>query len=249
MIEKKSYKKYKIYYEKNNIFLENICQKIIDGDYIIIEKFKDTERNFVGKIKINNEIYILKSPKAETIIPQRKIQTILKKGEGLTTLVNLSSLKNKGLDFFIVPLAVIIEKNFFIKKSFILMDYIEGEILQSKEDIDEVLEIIKKLHKNRIYHGDLNTSNFIKTKEGLKIIDTQGKKEYIGSFKRNYDILTLKKDLLVKMLNYDIEKKYKINKISLGYILAFLIKEFKYLPFIEKIRRIKQKLRNKGWKI
>lgn len=38
--------------------------------------------------------YVLKSPKAETVIPQRKIQTIFKKGEALNSLINLDRYRD-----------------------------------------------------------------------------------------------------------------------------------------------------------
>lgn len=249
MTEIGNFNGYKIYYLREDSNILEICQKILEKKYEVLETYKDTERNYVAKIEVLNRIFVLKSPKAEVVIPQRKIQTIFKKGESLSTFLNLTSYKEMGLNCFIVPRAVMVKRGLFIEESFILMDYIEGENLKTKEDIDEVLEITKKIHSYGIYHGDLNTSNFIKTKDGIKAIDTQGKREKVWNFKRAYDILTLKRDLLVPYLNYDVDKKYRINRWSLGYILAFFIKEFKYLPWIEKIREWKVKLRNKGFKI
>ena len=81
------------------------------------------------------------------------------------------------------------------------MEYVEGEKISSIEDIDKIMELVEKIHKNKIYHGDLNTSNFIKKGNKIRILDTQGKKEKIGNFKRWYDIFTLENDLLVKELN------------------------------------------------
>lgn len=249
MLKDERYRGYKIYYPEKDNEIGKIAKLVLDRNYVITEKYKDTERNFVAKIEIEGKSYVLKSPKAETVIPQRKIQTIWKKGEALNTLYNLERYREEGLDCFIVPRAAIVKRGLFLKESYILMDYIEGEKLSTKEDIDEVMKIVKKIHSRGIYHGDLNTSNFIKTKSGIKAIDTQGKNENFSSFKRNYDILTLKRDLLVIERKYDVEKNYPIRKNSLGYILAFLVKEFKYIPFVEKIRELKRKLRNKGWKI
>ena len=129
------------------------------------------------------------------------------------------------------------------------MEYIEGNILRTEEDIDKVIEIIKKIHNKGRYHGDLNTSNFIKINDGLKIIDTQMKKEKFWNFKKVYDILTLKEDLLVLELKYDIEKKYILNKKSLSFILANFLKKIKKLKFVEAFRNLKKDLRKKGWKI
>ena len=129
------------------------------------------------------------------------------------------------------------------------MEYIEGNILRTEEDIDKVIKIIKKVHNIGRYHGDLNTSNFIKINDGLKIIDTQMKKEKFWNFKKVYDILTLKEDLLVLELKYEVEKKYILNKKSLSFILANFLKKTKKLKFVEAFRNLKKDLRKKGWKI
>ena len=129
------------------------------------------------------------------------------------------------------------------------MEYIEGDILRTEEDIDKVIKIIKKVHNIGRYHGDLNTSNFIKINDGLKIIDTQMKKEKFWNFKKVYDILTLKEDLLVLELKYEVEKKYILNKKSLSFILANFLKKTKKLKFVEAFRNLKKDLRKKGWKI
>lgn len=257
MIEKESYKEYKLYYSKKNKQCKSLLKKICEKKFEELEIYKNTERNYVAKIEIDGEIYILKSPKAETVIPQRRIQTYFKDGEALTTLKNLSYWKNLGLDFFIPPLGVIVKRGRFIEESYILMEYVDGKILRTAEDIKEVIKIIKKMHSHGIYHGDLNTSNFIKTKEGMKVIDTQGKSEKYIDYKRCYDVFTLKRDLLTMSLNYDVEKEYYRDennrdikrKKSLFYYIAYFIKEFKNIPIISKIRGLKQKLRVKGWKI
>jgi heptose II phosphotransferase len=249
MITKGEYKKYEIYYPSSIKNGETLGKKIVDREYEVLEIYKDSERNYVAKVKVQGDEYVLKSPKAEIVIPQRKIQTLFKKGESLTTLLNLERHRENGLDRFIVPEVVVLKRDKFLKESYILMPFVNGEKLSTLKDIDEVVEITKELHNRGIYHGDLNTSNFIKTSEGIKIIDTQGKEEKFWNFKRSYDILTLKRDKLVEMLNYDVEKKYSLNKNSLGYVCAFLLKEFKYTPFMQKIREIKRELRKRGWKI
>lgn len=246
MIKNILYKEFKIYYKNEEN--KKIAEAVLDKNYKVVKEYKNTERNYVAKIEIGDKFYVLKSPKAEIIIPQRKIQTIFKKGEGLTSFINIDRAKNMGLDFFIEPLAVMVKRGLFLKESFILMEYIEGDIIRTIEDIDKIMEMVEEIHKKGIYHGDLNTSNFIKTENGIKIIDTQAKKERFWHFKRAYDILTLKNDLLVLEREYEVEKKYKVKR-DLGYVLAYTVKNFKKLPLVEKIRGLKVKLRNKGWKI
>ncbi|MGL6115096.1 MAG: lipopolysaccharide core heptose(II) kinase RfaY [Cetobacterium sp.] len=246
MIKNVLYKEFKIYYKSEEN--KRLAKEVLDKNYKVIDEYKNTERNYVAKIEIDGKFYVLKSPKAETVIPQRKIQTIFKKGEGLTSFINIEAAKDLGLDFFIEPLAVMVKRGVFLKESFILMDYIDGERIRTTEDIDTIMSMVQKIHEKGIYHGDLNTSNFIKTVEGIKIIDTQAKKEKFWHFKRAYDILTLKNDLLVLERDYEVEKNYKVKR-DIGYALAYIIKNFKKLPLVKKIRGLKVKLRNKGWKI
>ena len=75
------------------------------------------------------------------------------------------------------------------------------------------------------------------------------KKGMFFSFKKYYDILTLKEDLLVINLKYNVEENYKINKFRLSFVLAFLIKRLKKLKIINIMRKYKKDLREKGWKI
>lgn len=246
MIKDVLYKEFKIYYKNEEN--KRLAEIVLDKNYKVIDEYKNTERNYVAKIEIDGQFYVLKSPKAETVIPQRKIQTVFKKGEGLTSFLNIEVAKNMGLDFFIEPLAVMVKRGLFLKESFILMKYIDGEIIRTVEDIDIIMDMVEKIHEKGIYHGDLNTSNFIKTSDGIKIIDTQAKRESFWHFKRAYDILTLKNDLLVLEREYEVEKNYKVKR-DIGYALAYIIKNFKKLPLVEKIRGLKVKLRNKGWKI
>lgn len=248
-IEKYLYKGYSIYFPTVNLERKEYGENIIDNNFKVLKVLKDTKRNYVAIVEIQNKKYIFKEFRSEVVIPQRKIQTIFKEGEALKTLKNGYAAMNEGIIELVEPILAIVKKGIFIEKSFLLMEYIEGNILRTKEDIDKVIEIIKKVHNRGRYHGDLNTSNFIKTKNGLKMIDTQMKKEKFWNFKKAYDILTLKEDLLVKMLNYNIDSKYIIKRKNLSYISAFILKKIKCSQIIKKIREKKKKLRKKGWKI
>ncbi|WP_175612852.1 lipopolysaccharide core heptose(II) kinase RfaY [Fusobacterium mortiferum] len=248
-IKKYLYKEYKIYFPEEKLEREELGKSIIDNNFKTIKILKDTKRNYVAIIEIENKKYILKEFRSEVVIPQRKIQTFLKIGEALRTLINGLSAIEEGIDELVEPLLAIVKKKIFIEKSFLLMEYIDGDILRTKEDIDKVIEIIKKVHGLGRYHGDLNTSNFIKVNDSLKIIDTQMKKEKIWNFKKIYDIFTLKEDLLVKMLNYHIENNYVIENKRISYMFVFIVKKIKRSNLIEKFREFKKKMRKKGWKI
>lgn len=246
-MKEKKYKGYIVCYYDDRFY--NICKKVIENDYKIKEVFKDTVRNYVVKIEINGEEFVLKSPKAENIIPQRKFFSAFKKGEAITTLLNTKIAYDENIKNFVKIYCAIVKKNIFIKESYILMESIQGDKLKNIEDVVDVMRLIKRLHLKGIYHGDLNTSNFIKTKNGLKIIDSQVKREKISKFNRWYDIFTLKEDLLVKELKYDVFLDYNIFNKSIWYYFAKILKNFKNLYIIREIKRVKKNLREKGFKI
>lgn len=248
-VNKYNYKNWQVFFiDSLKLNYKLIGKKLIDKEYKIIKVLKDTQRNYVAIIEVDKKKYILKEFRSEIMIPQRKIQTIFKQGEALTTLKNGIEAINEGIIELVNPLIAIVKKKLMIEKSYLLMEYIEGESLRTINDIDEVIDIIKKVHLLGRYHGDLNTSNFIKAKGKIRILDTQMKKEKYLFFKRAYDILTLKEDLLVKYLNYDVDKKYgKIKGFSAK--IALFLKKVKRLKYVEQFRKLKSKLREKGIKI
>lgn len=245
-ILEKKYKEWNIYFSDEK---EKLGEKILNHEYEIFKTLKDTKRNYVAIISIENKKYILKSFRSEVIIPQRKLQTFFKKGESLSTLENSLEVISEGLTELVKPMVALVKKKAFIEESYLLMEYLEGRKLQTVEDVDEVIKVTKKIHNLKRYHGDLNTSNFIMTESGIRILDTQMKEEKYIFYKRSYDILTLKEDLLVQELNYPVEEKYGEFQKDIGYILAKFIKNSKKLKIVKTIKGKKKELRKKGWKI
>ena len=104
MLLEEKYKGFFIFaYDK---FYINIGKNIIDREYKEINIFKNTKRNYVSEIQINNISYIFKEPRNEYIIPQRKFFTLFKKGEALsialfifTKVVKASPFLNKVKNF------------------------------------------------------------------------------------------------------------------------------------------------------
>ena len=248
-IEEEKYLDWKIFFSQTESSAMTLGKMILDRNYKIKKVYKDTNRNYVAQIEIENKDYILKEFRSEVIIPQRKIQTLFKKGEALSTLINTTEAIESGIGELVKPIVALVKKKLTIKQSYLLMEYVEGEKISSIEDIDKIMELVEKIHKNKIYHGDLNTSNFIKEKNKIRILDTQGKKEKIGSFKRWYDIFTLENDLLVELLNYNVREKYYLKEKDIWFYLAYLLKNFKNTKLIKKIKAKKKELRKKGWKI
>ena len=238
MLKKIRYEKYEIFSIDSNYLQLGI--QIVNKKYKIIKKLKDTKRNFVAIIEINNKKYVFKEPRNEYRIPQRKIMTLLKKGEAVTTLKNINRLNNEGFSDFVKPLLAITSRKFgMIEYSGFLMEYFEG-IIDINKNL-EFVKLVKKMHKNRVYHGDFNPGNFLVKDNVVKIIDTQAKKMFFGKYRAHYDMITMKMDSYKEM-------KYPYEK-DIFYYFALIVKKFKRLKFIEKIKEKKKKLRDKGWKI
>ena len=238
MLLEEKYKGYSIF-AYNKFFIE-IGKNIIDKEYKEVNILKNSKRNYVSEIQINNINYIFKEPRNEHIIPQRKFFTLFKKGEAVSTLVNINkAIKMDNLIEYTEPLlAVVKRKNGMICYSALIQEKINVE---TDRNLDKMVEVTIKIHNKGYYHGDCNPSNFITSEDEVKILDTQAKKMSFGNYRAHYDMLTMKIDSYQEM-----EYPYKKNVF---YYLALFVKKFKKLKFIEKIKEKKKKLREKGWKI
>lgn len=219
MLKKVKYKNFNIYFFELEYF--ELAKNIIDKKINKIKELKNTQRNYVIKIKYNEKYYVLKEARNEYKKLQRKICTLFKKGEALTTLVNLHNLVYKeNMKEMVEPVLCIVSRNYgLINYSALVMENIEG-IVAGRSNLEETIRIIKKLHKKERYHGDFNPSNFIVTSEKkVMVIDTQGKKMILGNYRAHYDMLTMKIDSYNEMV-------YPYNK-NIFYYMAFLIKKIK----------------------
>lgn len=237
--KEEKYKGYSLYYFEDRFY--EIGKKIIDKNFEEEKILKDTKRNFVEIIKIDNEKFVLKENRNEHIIPQRKLMTFFKKGEALETLINLNNLiDNYGMIEYVRPFLVINKRKYgFIEYSALIMENINGK--DDRAYLDEIIKLLVKVHKLGIYHGDFNPGNFLIENGKIRIIDTQGKKMRFFNYRAHYDMLTMNMD------SYD-EMIYPYKK-DIFYYLALFVKKIKKNKFIEKIKAKKKALREKGWKI
>ena len=238
MLRQVEYKGFNIFYYEDKYM--KVGKKIIKNDYKTIKILKDTKRNYVSAIEIDGNNYIVKEPRNEYIIPQRKLMSFFKKGEALTTLININKLINKyKIKEYAKPLIAITKrKNGMITYSLLVMERVIGT---EEKNLEILVNLMKKIHKKGFYHGDFNPSNFLNSNGNIFILDTQGKKMFFGNYRAHYDMLTMKMDSYKEM-----EYPYLKN---IFYYFALFIKKIKKLPLVEKIKKYKKKLREKGWKI
>ncbi|MDR3260197.1 MAG: lipopolysaccharide biosynthesis protein [Fusobacteriaceae bacterium] len=233
-LKKCEYKGFDVFYFKKKEL--DLGKNIIDKKYIIDSILKESKRNYVAVVKINDVKYLLKEPRNEYRLIQRHIMSFFKKGEALTTLLNIRNHIANGLIEYGIPYTAIVKrKNGFIEYSAILFEYYVGkpvgEYPVGEDSVfykNIVLEVCKKIHKLDIYHGDVNVWNFIIADNKIKILDTQGKKMLLGNYRAHYDMLNF------KIENYH-EMMYPYNK-NIWYYFALSLKKFKKLKIIQKIK-------------
>lgn len=215
-ILEKDYNNYKLYFydEKHGRILEDIINK----KYEVIKEFKNDNRTYVAKIKINKEIFLLKRPFFKRKI--KKYLSCFKKGESLETFLNIKRLQDEGINELASVYGAVVLKKGFIEEEFFLMEFFQGKIHLEDKYYKKIVEVIKKIHLQGCYHGDCNPYNFLFDKDdNIKIVDTKCKKMILGNYKAHYDMLTI--------------GKYFKNKIEYPYIknifykLAYFIRKGK----------------------
>lgn len=241
ILKKRMHNSYTVYGKEENLYL---AEEFLNQNYETIEIFKDTKRNYVSKIKIQKKYYILKSPRSEQILIQKKILSFFKRGEALSTLLNVNyAIQNFHFTELVMPYVAITKKGFFLKESFLIMEYVEGRDFEKEEDFIKLIDWIQNFHRKGFYHQDLNTSNVCIQNDKLRVFDTQAKRESFSYYHRSYDILTLKQDLLVLEKNFPIEKYYPLPK-NIGSLMAKFIKYWKYNPIFFYFKEKKHKKRS-----
>ncbi|WP_373078773.1 lipopolysaccharide core heptose(II) kinase RfaY [Fusobacterium varium] len=222
----------KIFKVKNNNFnfyytdekKLKILEKVSKNNFKIKKEFKNSKRNYVADIVIDNQNYILKDNKNE----YKKIFNIIKKmflnSDGVQILKNSIEVKEEGFNNFAKIIGVVEERKFrILKKSFIIMEKVEGRVCEENFLKDKAIEVVKKLHTIKRYHGDCNPYNFIEEKKSkeIKIIDSKMKKMILGNYRAHYDMLTMQLDSYLNM-------EYPYSK-NMYYYIALAVKKLKKL--------------------
>ncbi|MGF6905619.1 lipopolysaccharide core heptose(II) kinase RfaY [Fusobacterium sp. PH5-44] len=244
IIKEINYKEFKIHYF-NTKELE-LGKKIIDKKYKLVRVFKNTKRNYVALISIDGEYYVLKEPRNEFRLIQRKIMTFFKDGEAVTTLKNIRNhIEKYDIVEYVTPYVAITKRNLgFINYSGLLMEYCNGEAVGEYYDEvsdrykkNKVVEIMIRIHEFGLYHGDMNAYNFNLVDDAVRILDTQGKKMCLGNYRAHYDMLTFKIENFPQM-------KYPYKK-NLFFYLALEMKKMKKFKIIRWIKAKKKRRRNR----
>lgn len=217
---KKSEDKYRGYIlEGIDLKSLELLKSIIDDKYQIKKEFKNDDRTFVALIEISDKKYMLKVFLKESSQIWKKFLTFFSKGEARKTFENTQRAIESGLNEVVRIYGTAVKRKYgMVKSSFLIMEYIDGEIVIGQEDkYIEIFNITKKMHSLGIYHGDCNPYNFLFLKNGnIKIIDSKLNRMRFGNYRAHYDLITFKKYL--KRMVYPYKK-------NIFWILAKIIKE------------------------
>lgn len=135
---------------KKNIFYFNekyriILEKVLNSEYKTEQEFKNDNRTYVAKIFIDDKYYILK--KIYTTKKIKRILSIFKKGEALSTLLNINEAVEKGITELANPLGAVVErKNGIIINEMFLMEYYDGRRINGEEEYIRTLKILDKIY-------------------------------------------------------------------------------------------------------
>lgn len=197
----------------------NLVEEILKSNYEVIQEFKNDKRTYVAKILLKDKYYILK--KIYIIKKLKKFLSIFKKGEALSTLLNINYAKNSGIEELAdILIAGVERKNGIIKNEILVMEYCEGKRTLEDNQLLKVIPVLDKIYSLGKFHGDCNPGNFIiNEKEKIKILDTKLKKMFFGDYRKHYDILTLMKHFKTK-----IEYPYKKN---IFYYFAYIVRQIR----------------------
>ena len=210
----KSYLERKIYYFDEEYL--KVLKNILDLKYKVIEEFKNDTRTYVAKIIIDDKNYILK--KIYTTKKRKKILSIFKKGEALSTLLNINEGVEKGITELAKPLGAVVErKNGIITNEILLIEYYNGKIVNEDKEYFEILKALNKIYLLKRFHGDCNPANFFYINGKIIILGTKLKKMLFGNYRQHYDILTLMKHFRNKI-------DYPYKKNIFYYFAAFVRK-------------------------
>lgn len=195
-----------------------ILEDILNLKYEIMQEYKNDNRTYVAKIKVENEVYILKKIYITKKI--KKILSFFKKGEALLTLLNINKAIESGVFELAKPLGAIVErkKGFIINEMF-LMEYYDGRVVNGNKEYIKILKILNKIYSLKRFHGDCNPANFYYVDGDIIVLDTKLKRMIFGDYRKHYDILTLMKHFKNK-----IEYPYKKN---IFYYFAYFVRKMR----------------------
>ncbi len=221
----KKYKNYSLQAYNEDYF--KLLELAVDQDYEILEVMRDHPRTYVAKILIHGQILVLKRMFFKNI--KKKYQTLFRRGDVEKLYEQFQKFNELGFTELVKMYGVAVWKQGLIQDQFMLMDFVEGRTLKADEG-HLTLDFLKKIHKLKISHGDVNQANFlVRSNNEITVLDTRLNKMYFGNYEAHRDLFVLK-DHFIDEFVYPYKK-------NIFYYLCLAQKKYLY-KYIRKIRVI-----------
>ena len=201
---------------------ENI-QKFLEEptrDKKILKVLKNDHRSYVYMFELDNKKYVYKEPKEKNNRKWQKFLNFFRGSESKREFFQMKKINMLGLKTA-TPI--------YFEKEFLIYEFIEGH----KPDLDEVnnvVEELKKIHSLGYLHGDSHLDNFLisdKSEKIVYIIDSKFQKNKYGKFGEIFELMYLEDSLGFKI---------ELDRNSFYYKMALAFRN--YLTFFSKIKNI-----------
>lgn len=162
-----------------------IPQIIEFRDLKVLKVYRRSYRGTVLLIHALEQKLILKHSRRERASLQKRLLSLFKDSEALTTLKNTVRLHRMGMREAFRPILAIEKRAYgMIEESVLLYEYVEGKHFP-KSDTQALLlvvEALKKCHRAGSLHTDAKLENFLLTASGIVMIDSSFKRNLLGRF-------------------------------------------------------------------
>ncbi|MCI5725807.1 MAG: lipopolysaccharide core heptose(II) kinase RfaY [Fusobacterium gastrosuis] len=192
--------------------------KFLENNPKIEKILKKDHRSYVFTFMYQNKLYVYKEPIEKNTRKWQRFLAIFRGRESKREFKQMQKINSLG---FKTATPIFYEKNFLV------YEYVDGrKPFINENEINLVVEELKKIHSKGFLHGDSHLANFLITnKNEIYIIDSKFQKNKYGKFGEIFELMYLEKSL---------EKEISYDKTSIYYKIALLFKKF--LTFLSNLK-------------
>lgn len=192
--------------------------KFLENNPKIEKILKKDHRSYVFTFMYQNKLYVYKEPIEKNTRKWQRFLAIFRGRESKREFKQMQKINSLG---FKTAIPIFYEKNFLV------YEYVDGrKPFINENEINLVIEELKKIHSKGFLHGDSHLANFLITnKNEIYIIDSKFQKNKYGKFGEIFELMYLEKSL---------EKEISYDKTSIYYKIALLFKKF--LTFLSNLK-------------
>lgn len=194
---------------------EKLLKLFTEGKFNCLRVLQSKEDREVKLIEAEGKKYILKRERGRGAVDT------LVGSKAVMTYRNLLKLRKRGFNkVFDIHFVAERRRGVVVEETYILMEYIEGDLPKTVAEYERVMEAIRELHSLGCYHGDCKPKNFIIREGEVFLIDSKFKRGWSLSLGKCKDVLRLQRRTRE---NLPINKYFKEYRFSPAYYLAILL--------------------------